>query len=257
MEEVYTNISDNDQLFDFLFSEDDISWKTMIYELVRSEQMNPWDIDLNQLSKKFLQKLKELKEMNFRISGKVILAASILLKLKSEKLIEDEIGNLDALIASNEIEDEEGLLFDEELEFDDDGIPLSKDRPKIYPKTPQQRKRKVSVFDLIDALDKALEVKNRRKVYLNDEPKMKIPEKPRDITLVIKDVYKKITKHFGDSKKRLTFSLLLPSQSKYDKVQTFIPLLHLDNQRKVDLLQRAHFSDFEIKMLKKMDPLDM
>ena len=90
MEEVYTNISDNDQLFDFLFSEDDISWKTMIYELVRSEQMNPWDIDLNQLSKKFLQKLKELKEMNFRISGKVILAASILLKLKSEKLIATE-----------------------------------------------------------------------------------------------------------------------------------------------------------------------
>ena len=36
-------------------------------------------------------------------------------------------------------------------------------KPQIYPRTPQPRKRKVSVFDLVQALEKALEVENRRK----------------------------------------------------------------------------------------------
>ena len=37
--------------------------------------------------------------------------------------------------------------------------------------------------------------------------------------------------------------------TKEDKVFTFIPLLHLDHQRKIDLLQKKHLGDIEIKML--------
>jgi segregation and condensation protein A len=244
----------SEQIFEFLFSEDDISWKTMIYDLVKTEQMDPWDIDIGVISKKFLDKLKQFKEMNFRISGKVILAASILLKLKSERLVEEDIGNLDALIASGETHDTDDALFDDQGEFIGESLNLE-DKPRIVPRTPQPRKRKVSVFDLIEALEKALEVKNRRKVFLNNAPMVRAPDKPRDITLVIRDLYKRIAKHFKQSNKKLTFNLLLPSQSKQDKVQTFIPLLHLDNQRIIDLLQEAHFSEIEIKLLKDIDVL--
>ena len=67
----------NEQVYDILFGSDEITWQSMIYELVSSEQMDPWDIDVSLLAQKFLEKLKKLKEMDLKISGKVLLAASI------------------------------------------------------------------------------------------------------------------------------------------------------------------------------------
>ena len=49
-------------------------------------------------------------------------------------------------------------------------------------------------------------------------------------------------------RKRLTFKELLPSESKQDKVYTFIPLLHLSNQQKVDLEQAEPFGDIHVKL---------
>ena len=51
---------------------------------------------------------------------------------------------------------------------------------------------------------------------------------------------------FQSGGKSLNFSNLVPSDSKMDKVLTFIPLLHLTNQRKVDLEQEKHFGEIEV-----------
>ena len=51
-----------------------------------------------------------------------------------------------------------------------------------------------------------------------------------------------------NQEKTLTFTQLIPSDAKKDKVLTFIPLLHLTNQRKIDLIQEKHFSEIEIKL---------
>jgi len=50
-------------------------------------------------------------------------------------------------------------------------------------------------------------------------------------------------------KETLTFTKLVPSEKKEDKIYTFIPLLHLDNQEKVNLMQKEHFGEIEIEML--------
>ncbi|MBN1502195.1 segregation/condensation protein A [Candidatus Woesearchaeota archaeon] len=236
-------------IFNILFDSDEITWQSIIFDLVRTEQMDPWNVDISLISKKFLDKVKKFKEMDLRISGKVILASAILLRIKSNKLIEEDINELDALIASTE-EVNEQEFYDELLQYESNGALLIDDKPKLYPRTPQPRKRKVSVFDLVNALEKALEVQNRRQRYVTEAPEVRIPEKSRDISLVIKDVHNRITTFFK-TKKRLTFQLLLPSQSKEDKVYTFIPLLHLDHQRLVDLLQKKHLGEIEIKLLKK------
>jgi segregation and condensation protein A len=244
---------EQNHIFELLFNKDEISWKGMIYDLVRSEQMDPWDIDVTLLSKRFLQRLKEMKEMDLRISGKIILASAILLKLKANKLMDEEINGLDSLIATIQSQDDE-LLFDELYEFQDPKLEIMMNqKPKIYPKTPQPRKRKVSVFDLVNALGKALEVHARRKPPVKEAPEVKIPEKSKDMSLVIKDVYNQIRDFFNKQAKKavkLTFNLLLPSQEKHDVVYTFVPLLHLDNQRKIYLLQKKHFGEIEIKLLK-------
>lgn len=241
-----------DQIFEMLIKDDTITWQTMIYDLVKTEQMDPWDVDLSILAQRFIQMLSKMKEMDLRISGKVILAAAILLRIKSNKLVDEDMTALDRLFSGA---DEPEELFDDEMMGDEMAL-LAKARSKEYqlvPRTPQPRSRKVSVYELVDALEKALDVQKRRmsREKPSQGPEVKIPEKPTDITVIIREVFTQIKTHYSQKSAKLTFSSLVPSDSKTDKIYTFIPLLHLTNQRKIDLSQIEHFGEIEIMLLKK------
>lgn len=239
--------STSEKIFSLLFSEDELTWQNIIYDMIDSSEIDPWDVDIGLLAKKFIGRVRMLKEMDFRISGKVILAAAILLKIKSNKLIDEDIAALDSIINS---QDQPGDLLEELGDVEADLGSVGKIR--IFPRTPQPRKRKVSVYDLVRALEQALEVESRRKRWIVTAPIVEAPKKQRDITLVISDVYNKILVHFKDqSTQALTFSRLLPTDSKEDKVLTFIPLLHLETQRKVDMDQKEHFGEIFISLCKK------
>jgi segregation and condensation protein A len=230
----------NERIFKLLYSQDEVTWQTLLYELVKKEGMNPWDVDVSQLTKKYIETIKELKELDFRISGKVLLAAAILLKFKSNRLLNEDLSEFDRLLT-----EEEELV--DELDLQEQQHYEPGEKPVLIPRTPQPRKRKVSVFDLVKALEQALEVKKRR--VMNSIPPMdvKIPEKKRDITQIIKDVYSKILSFLArPDQNKLTFSQLVPSKTKEDKIYTFIPLLHLTTQRKLNLEQKEHFGDIEI-----------
>ena len=237
----------HDKIFSIIMSKaDEITWQSIIYELVKSEQMDPWDIDVSILTQKYIDMLRSLKEHDFRISGKVLLAAAILLKIKSNKLVGEDLSELDRLLIG--VEDEM-----EELGFDETGeIPKMDEIAALIPRTPQPRKRKVSIFDLVEALERALEVKKRR--LLNSIPPLNLeaPKKKKDVTEIIREVYGRIKSFFINTlKDKLTFSKLLPSQSKEDKVHTFIPLLHLAQQNKIELLQEVPFGEIEVLLRKK------
>ncbi len=236
------------QIFNILFDQDDVTWQTIIYDLIAKEQMNPWDIDVSSLAVKFLETLKRMKEMNFRISGKIVLASAILLKIKSKKLVDEDIFALDQLIAGAE----EDIDLLEDLGEDPANLDEAEDKPRLFPRTPQPRKRKVSVYDLVQALEKALEVEHRRKQQVDSYKPVVVPERKTDMHTVMKTVYAKVKTFFEKKPNmRLTFDQLIPSEERIDKVMTFIPLLHLDNQRKVDLLQQQHFGEIQVAMVKK------
>ena len=59
-------------------------------DLVLSREIDPWDIDIIDLTNKFLERIRKLKNLDLRISGKTILTASILLRMKSEELMREE-----------------------------------------------------------------------------------------------------------------------------------------------------------------------
>src|SRR3989344_5656361 len=132
-------------ILDLIVHKDDVSWKNIIFELISSEQMDPWDINISLLAQRFLEELKKLKEMDFRISGKVVLASAILLKLKADKLRDEELTALDNLIHSADEPIDLGL--DELQQFEE---PAYAEKPQLIPRTPQPRKRKVSVYDLVE-----------------------------------------------------------------------------------------------------------
>ena len=237
-----------DQIYNMLIQKDEITWQSLLMDLIKSEQMDPWNIDISILSNRYLETVRKMQEANFFISGKILLACALLLKIKSNKLINEEIYNFDSQLFKQE-------ETYEELEdlFEHAPIPNS-DKPKLTIKTPLPRKRKVTLQDLMKALNKALDVEKRRNVKreLLNRIDVKIPEKKVDISELISNVYNKILDFFKTTKKEnLTFSKLVNSDNKEDKMYTFIPLLHLDNQEKVNISQEEPFGEINIEIFEK------
>jgi segregation and condensation protein A len=233
-----------DKILDMLMQKDEITWQSIIFDLVKSEQIDPWDVDISLLTQKYLEILNRLKETNFFISGKVVMAASLLLKIKSNKLLSEDITNFDALINPPEDDFFEADLFYQNQER------INVDVPKLAIKTPQKRKRKVSVNDLIKALHKALEVNQRkvlRKIKEQSQRHPEIPKKTFDISSLIKEVFERIKNLFA-KKEEITFTKIIPSESRDDKIKTFMPLLYLDHQNKINIFQEEHFGEIKIKM---------
>src|SRR3989344_1315036 len=238
-----------DRILNLLMQKDEITWQTILNDLIKSGEINPWDIDISILANKYIETVKKMQEANLFISGKVLLASAILLKIKSEKLITEGIGTLDNLMFPPPMEE-----LDQFLDPRSKRIILDVE-PRLTIKTPQARKRRVQINDLIDALEKALEVNERRLIRVAERNRipenLKIPEKPVDITLIIKNLYDKIKLTFI-KKPSLTFTELVLSNRKEDKIATFVPLLHLVTQEKIDLNQEQHFGEIEIKLTQKL-----
>ena len=235
------------QILDMLLKEDEITWQNILYDLVKTEQMNPWDIDISKLSQEYLRIVKQLKEFNFFISGKVLLAAAILLKMKSNKLLTEDLIQFDQILFGNPDE-----FIDELNEFEEKNKKIKlMENPRLTIKTPQARKKRVSLKDLINALEKALEVDRKRTLRILESKRipdnLKVPEKKVDITQKIKELYQKIVNLFSFNKS-IQFSQLVNSNKKEDKLFTFIPLLHLANQGKINLEQEEHFGEIYIDL---------
>ena len=112
----------------------------ILVELARDGKINPWDIDIVQLTDSFLGRVEELKQMDLRISSRTLLYSAILLRMKSSGILE--------------VEEEEGDAF--ELDFPDDpDFPEPEEFP--VPKLPVRRisTRPVTLNELILELKKA------------------------------------------------------------------------------------------------------
>lgn len=234
-----------DRILNMLMQKDEITWQAIIYDLVKSEQMNPWDIDISILTQKYLEIVRQLQEHNFFISGKVILASAILLKIKSHKFLTENLANFDA------------QLFQQNEDLLDDGNyidPITNQPiPELLIKTPQARKRKIDLNDLMSALGKALQVDQKRLLRRRGERvfnEARLPEKQIDIASLIKSVYNKILGWFS-KKEKITFSELVGSDKRDDKISTFIPLLYLSNNHSVDINQETPFGEIDITKYKE------
>ncbi len=73
----------HEKILKIILDQNEITWQTIIYDLINSEQMDPWDIDISLLTAKYIGMIKTLENHDFRVSGKVLLAAALLLKIKS------------------------------------------------------------------------------------------------------------------------------------------------------------------------------
>ncbi|MGV8142793.1 MAG: segregation/condensation protein A [Candidatus Pacearchaeota archaeon] len=226
-----------EQIQELLFNEN-LSWMALIYDLINSEQLDPWDIDLSVLAQKYLVKIRELEEANFVISSKVLLAASLLLRLKSELLLNRDLQSIDDILYGKK----------EERVYSQERIELDEDIPGLVPRTPLPRHKKVTLQELIKALSHAISTENRRikrvLVLKQHELEAHIPLQRRFYNLQekITGVYSRLKEIFSKSDERVALSQL-STVAYEDRLMTFVSLLHLDNQQKIWLEQDGHFEE--------------
>ncbi|MDO8508550.1 MAG: segregation/condensation protein A [Nanoarchaeota archaeon] len=226
-----------EQIQGLLFSEK-LSWQAIIYDLINTEQLDPWNIDLCLLANRFLERVRSLEEANFFVTSKVLLAASLLLRIKSEILLNQYIPSLDDILFGKE---EEKKYVQQQIEFDEDV-------PDLVPRTPLPRVRKVSLQELMSALGKAIKTENRRirRVIIDKQRLMEtgvvLPKRSINIKAQINSLYNKLKSLFSNGDERIAFSSF-SGESIEDKLANFVPLLHLDYQHKVIAEQDNAFEE--------------
>jgi segregation and condensation protein A len=227
-----------------LITGNEVSWQAIIYDLINSEQLNPWDIDIGVLAEKYALVIQQMEEADFYISSKVLLACSLLLRLKSEILSNRYIQELDEAIYGK-IEDKKYIL--ERLELDEDEIPI------LVPKTPMSRYKRVTLQELMGALNKAIETENRRirkDIKTRQAEKSALVVMPKLDRIPLKDrismVFERINGHITPNVKHMTFSELAPSRE--EKLISFLPVLHLSNSDKLFLNQPKQFDEIFMRL---------
>ena len=238
-----------DRIYKMLTEESEITWQSIIYDLIKKEQLDPWHINLSLLAKRYIEKIKELKQHNFFISGKVLLASALLLRLKSHKFLTEHISNFDSILYPPEEEEPE---ISELLDSISAGEEYKEEKiPPLMLKTPQERKRQVTLKELMGALEKALDIDYKREIKKRNYAVIRPVELPKNIvniTEIIKNLYSRIVSMFKKNEE-VTFSKLIPSTKKEDKLFTFLPLIYLETDGKINLEQEIPFGEIKIKSI--------
>lgn len=229
-----------EQVHSIVFSRE-IGWQEIIYDLINAEQLDPWNIDIIVLTNRYLEKIQELEE-NYFVSSKVLLAAALLLRIKSEILLNKYIRSIDEILFGKKEIKKAGL----------ERIELDEEIPFLIPKSPLPRFRKVTLNELVESLNKAIITENRRikKEIINNrtiiDTSFSLPKRKFVITDKIKEIYEVLFGHLEKNENGFVpFSVLIGNE-KEEKIFTFASLLHLENQKKIWLHQDEHFGDINI-----------
>jgi len=238
--------SRQEQIHNLLFSRE-IGWQEIIYDLINTEQLDPWDLNITILTDRYMEKINKLEETDFFISSKVLLAAALLLRIKSEILLNKYLKTIDEILFGK-TEKKQHVL---------ERIELDEEIPELIPKSPMPRYKKVTLQELINSLNKAITTENRRinKEIINKNALRKssllIPKKKFGIKNKIKAIYDRLFSHFEKNQQeiKIPFTEFI-GENKEERIISFSPLLHLENQKKIWLEQENHFDEIHIWLRK-------
>jgi segregation and condensation protein A len=147
----------------------------ILVQMAERGEIDPWNIDIVEVTDRFLSELERRKELDLRISGRTLFYAATLLRMKSEHLHQnDEEGE-----PSDEDLEGTGLDFDLDAELDLEGGgtlgPIERLEREIRRRLERRdlRRRPFTLFELITILrDAEKEERRRRRFAVPDEDQL-------------------------------------------------------------------------------------
>lgn len=201
----------------------------MLMGLVASKEIDPWNIDIVELTEKYLEQIQKLQDLDLRLSGKTILAASILLRMQSENILI-----------------EKSTEEPEEREEDELDVELGAILPPL-----RRLSGKITLPQLMEALLQALEDMDKKKnlkprkrhdekqVIRIDEHRVNIEEQVQMLFETIEGLVAK-----NDN---VTFMDLIVEKIPLNIARTFLYILYLETKGKIEISQEEIFGDIYIK----------
>ena len=228
----------------------------ILVNMAKQGKIDPWNVDIVEVTDKYLMHLFQSKAQNLRLTGRTLLFAAILLKLKSNVL-----EGLDIL--DFEPQPEEDFNYDDSpLDYEEDYVPTSNviSIDEVLQRRTSVRlnhNRVVTLRDLIrqlefyEMLDKKQSLKNaheRAKRRVQNYARLS----PDDIINLAHDEY------IEDGVQRLKANLseILSRQDKIelnelpllgmDRISAYVSLLFLTAESDYDLVQEEFYSDLYV-----------
>ena len=239
----------------------------ILVQMAKQGKIDPWNIDIIDVTDKYLTHLFQSKAQNLRLTGRTLLFASILLKLKSNILEGVELSDFEPQVEEPDLE-----FDDDTLDYESEYIPTNNvvSIDEVLQRRTSvrlNRNRVVTLRDLIrqlefyEMLDKKQSLKNA-----HERAKRRVKNysnlSPEDIINLAHDEY--IEK--GVQRLRANLEEILNRQDKIelneltllgmDKISAYISLLFLTAESNYDLVQDEFYSDLYVVKREEVSDTD-
>ncbi len=221
----------------------------LLLHLIKKSKMEIFDIEISDITNKYLNYIKEMTDMNLDIASEYLVMAAELIEMKSRKLLpikEDEEDTEEEINPEEELK-RRLIEYKKYKESTEVFKSLEEKRSAYFTKAPESLQKysleklendgSVTVVDLLEAFKNLLE----RQDY-NKPVNTKIARKE----LSVKERCEKIREILKD-KKRLNFVDLFDDFSKPYVVVTFLSILEMVKNREINIKQDNNFSDIYLE----------
>lgn len=231
------------------------------FELVMEHQYNPWDIDLVEFCRMYLEKLRGGNGVNFVTAGRLVFMAWGILKLQSEEILGEAqpppsredmfFSDWDPTMAA----------FDEPEDVDFTQAVLTAREAPLREAVRHPGVRSVTLVELMDAFDEArkeaalrLHIQAARERAAAERRPKTIHDKVHreDLTEDIGVTWDRISQFDGGS---IPLSALCNGDA-WDRVTVFVSVLFLAAMQRVRIWQR-NFPRGEIRIKRLVEPSDL
>lgn len=215
---------DHEDIYKLILN-DELGWEHLITTIIREEEMDPMDIDLIKIADRFAVLISKINQIDFRFGGKFVYTAAILLKMKSDRVIDEML----ELNRKKEKDSQQRYIKAVPFEI------------SVMSKLPLFRSRKITLTELINTIRESMRYSTKQKISFELRLKeVKIEDR-------IRTLIEKLVKLFG-MKEVVLFSEILPKKNdRKEVVYTFLPLLFLSNMNKVEISQETPFQEIYIR----------
>lgn len=215
------------------------SWKTILLDLIDTKKIDPWNIDIIEISDAFLKKVREMEQLDLLVQANVILAAAILLRYKSDYL--------------------KFLAYQEQMT---DYIPEEPEPPLNTDEIPQLTlssrippKRAVTLDELVEEVERVIKYESDERLVR--KPRGSIDEivdfhlEEEDIESRMNEINEKIRSSIDEEGWTLFSRLLKDGSDNIELIYALMSILHLTQKETIDIKQDQLFGEIFIKLLDK------
>ncbi len=225
----------------------------ILVSMAERGEIDPWNIDIVEVTDRFLGELERMRELDLRISGRTLFFAATLLRMKSDYFEEEEEADEEEFF--DEGEDYGGdFAFEGDFAFDGINGPIERLEREIKRRIgrKKQRKRPVTLYELIKDLktaEKEVRRRTRRRVVVppllieaDEVVGIAHEENFQDTSDSVMRCFEKVEAR----EKRVTLDDLCLEMG-CDLRDAYIPLLFLMIESKLVLFQDEFFGELTIE----------